>query len=241
MLGVYRTYRRSKSLTYPLQYICQKRCISDYLSQASNAKTIQDFRELVGEMHRRRYNLQRIQFGLAGFSCVFAYLFYEKIVDWVSDQTTTVTSKSLDDPEFLNKIVEFGTQAGKRIVYNLSQDEDTKIVFQQFFSELFITKPIIGAASELSDQTVKKLLFDEQHEQLRQHIIQFALDGVHEIIEDKQLQHNAGNLVWTSFNKAFNPIVWVMYPGPGEESSDNKEKDSGDGEDGGDVGVKQMQ
>lgn len=209
--GVLKWFKSSQTMRFKLN---SNRFISDYVSKAGNAKTIQDFKELIGEMHRRRYNLQRIQFGIVGFGCVFAYLFYEKIVDWLSDQTTTVTSKSLDDPEFLDKIVEFGTEAAKRIVYNLSKDEDTKVVFQDFFSYLFTTEPIVGAASELSDQTVKRLLFDDEYEELRQYIIKFALDGVHEIIDDENFKHNTGNLVWSSFNKAFNPIVWIMYPPP---------------------------
>ena len=133
-------------------------------------------------------------------------------MDWLSDQTTTVTSKSLDDPEFVDKIVKVATEAGKRIVYNLSQDQDTRVVFQDFFSTLFTTEPIVGAASRLSEETVKMLLFDEEYEDLRKYIIQFALDGAREIIKDEQLQHQTGDFVWSSVNSAFNPIVWVMRP-----------------------------
>ena len=216
-LSVYRYSIVRKSLF-------KQRCISDYISRVSKAQTVSDFRQLIKAMHTRQYNLRKIQIGLVCFGGFFAYLFYEKIVDWLSDQTTTVTSKSLEDPEFLDKIVEFGTKTGKRIVYNLTQDDDTKQVFAEFFKELFTSQPIVDAASTLSERTVKRLLFEEQFESFRRHIIDFALEGAHEIIEDEKTKHNAGNLLWSGFNKAFNPIVWIFYAKPEDKSSKVEKK-----------------
>ena len=196
-----------------------KRCISDYLKNVQEAETVQDFRGLIKEMHRKNYNIRRIQYGLVGFGCLFAYLFYEKIVDWLSDQTTTVTTKSMDDPEFLEKVVKVGTEAGKQIVYNLSQDEETVQTFKQFFSYLFTTEPIVGAASQLSDETVRTLLFDEQHSELREYIALFANQITHDIAKDilnnQQLQHHTGNFLWSSVNSAFNP----MYSSGGKQET----------------------
>ena len=76
-------------------HLIGKRSISDYMKKVAKAATITDFKELVSEMHRRRYNLIRFQIGGVLFGLFFLYLFYEKVVDWLSDQTTTVTTKSL--------------------------------------------------------------------------------------------------------------------------------------------------
>ena len=200
----------------------QARLISDYLQRAQKAKTIQDFQELIKEMHRRRYNMHRIQYALLGFGCLFAYLSYEKIVDWLSDQTTTITNKSLDDPEFFEKIVNFGTEASKRVVYNLSQDEETKDVFKKFFCELFTSEAIISATSTLSDETVKSLLFDKKHTLLRNHIVEFAQNKIEKVMADEKFQNSASTLAWKSANKAFNPVVWILY----SNASNTKEEDN---------------
>lgn len=174
----------------------------------TSENTINDMSDLVGEMRRRRYNITRFYIGLAAFGAVFMIMFYETITDWVSDRATDVTSKSLEDPQFLKDAIVFGTKAGKQIVWNLSQDPEVEAVFKTFFKGLFTSDAIKEAASELAHDVVHSVVVDIEHERIRDEAQTLAKERIIELFQDEKVQSAASEFVWKTVNDTLLPWRW---------------------------------
>lgn len=94
-----------------------------YLLEEVRSHTIntKDLKDLYLEMEKRQYNMTRVKFLFIFILAVFAVGGYELIIDFFSKQATEVTSRSLEDKEFIDEFVQFGTKAGVQIVENLSK------------------------------------------------------------------------------------------------------------------------
>jgi len=174
----------------------------------STYETVQDLRELVQAMEKKKYKVRRIQIALGILGGMVIYSFYGKIIGWLSDQATTVTTKSMEDPQFLEDAVTFGTEAGKQIIYNLSKDPETKTIFEEFFKDLFTSKTIEGAASNLSKEVIRTLIMDPEYESLREEAQEYVRIQLIAIMLHQKVQHTATYVIWNSVNDAFLPWRW---------------------------------
>jgi hypothetical protein len=140
------------------------------------------------------------------------FTFYETITDFLSDRATDVTSKSLEDPEFIRDATVFGTEIGKQIVKNLTQDPEVKEIFKVFFADLFVSDYIKMSAKELANDTVRAVICETQHELLRDEATELAKQRLIQLFEDPEMQIYASNFVWKTFGGAFVPWKWDSVP-----------------------------
>ena len=120
-------------------------------------------------------------------------------------------------------MIVFGTKAGKQILKNLSKDSELKEVFEVFFKELFLSKPIEEAGSDFANHVVKHLIFDEGYKPLRNDTEEFVKSLLKSIVQDELVKHHSSNFVWSTVNRGLNPIWWVWKESPINKTVDEKQ------------------
>lgn len=180
--------------------------------------TVKDVQDLLSAMKRRRYNLRKMYVALGTLTALIGYSSYETITDWMSDRATDVTSKSLEDPQFIEDATKFGTTIGKQIVYNLSKDPEVKQIFTEFFTDLFTSEPIISAAKDLSNDVVHSIVVNPEYEPIRVEATELAKERIIHILEQPEVQTAVNDLVWNTINNTVLPWRWR-----GEDFVENKD------------------
>ena len=178
---------------------------SESLKNASES-TAKDIQDLFSEMRKRRYNTTRFKILLSLFGTFTVFVFYEAITDFISHRATDVTSKSFEDPQFVEDATIFGSAVGKEIVKNLSQDPEVKEMFAEFFTSLFTSDPIKKAAGQLSESVVHSIIMDDEHEIIREQTIALTKKKLCEIFHDPKIQQETSNFIWTTVGGAFYPF-----------------------------------
>lgn len=180
--------------------------IESFKNVSSN--TAKDIQDLFAEMRERRYNTTRLKIFLSLFGTLTIFVFYEAITDFISERATDVTSKSLEDPQFLKDATIFGSTVGKEIVRNLSKDPEVEEMFIQFFKKLFLSKPIKDAAGELSESVVHSIITsnDYEHEKLREDAVILAKEQICNIFNDPKIQQETSTFIWKTVGGAFSPF-----------------------------------
>lgn len=177
----------------------------DSIKSASEATT-KDIHDLFQEMRRRRYNTRRFKIILGAFGTLTVFVFYEAITDFLSERATDVTHKSLEDPQFIADATVFGTTIGKQIVKNLSEDPEVETIFADFFTKLFTSDPIKGAASELSNDVVHSIVTNVDHEKIRDEATVLAKERIIQLFKDPEVQKQTSQFIWTTLGGAFYPF-----------------------------------
>jgi len=159
-------------------------------------------------------------FFLAAFGTLIGVLFYDKITDWMSERATDVTSKSMEDPQFIDDATVFGTYVGKQIIVNLSKDEEVKNIFGEFFKDLFTSEPIVSAARNLSNDVVHAVVVESEHEQIRSEATELAKKRIIKVFQDPETQEAVNVLVWKTINDSVLPAI-LPWPWGGKKKEND--------------------
>jgi len=176
-----------------------------------------DLKALYREAERRKYNMRWI--GIAGLG-IGTYFFYGVITDWATDQAADVTTKYLENPKFKRDIIIFVedtidelvkservqndiTGLLEQSVYQLADTPEIQDKLAELFTNVFQSETIKNAGGELSEDVVRQLLHSDEYSELREEAIKYIIDETIKIINDDELQRNAGIASWNAFKVWF--------------------------------------
>lgn len=193
-----------------------------YLDSLSRSEIVGDLQALYKEMERRKYNFRKIW--IIGGS-VGVVVFYNTFKDWASDQAADVTSKYLENPKFKKDILIFVeatveelvkservqkdvSELLKGCVVQLSESPEIEKKLSELFVRIFKSEMIKTTGAELTDDVVKQILYDEKYAVLRKEATQYIINELIQIINNEELQKNAGVASWNAFKVWFgiNPV-----------------------------------
>lgn len=170
-------------------------------------ETLNDVGELLHEMRRRRYNMTRIKIAACAVVGGIGYLFYDKVTDHASRELSSITTKSLEDPELNRELVEMGTKLGKQILKELSEDDEIKVILSDLFKDVFMSDKIKRTGADLGSYIVTELLTNDSYSEVREKVVDFAYYNSKEqairLANDSELQEETGKMMWKSFKAGF--------------------------------------
>ena len=141
------------------------------------------------------------------------YAFYDLIIHTFGKHVNSVTTKSLEDPEFqkqvdifvkdrtmellnipefLELVEEKAIDISKKVVYTLKNDKDTIDSLATLFYSCIISETVRNAATSVSLDTANILLKDKG---LNENGYNYLKDYIGRITNDSQVHSNLGNLV----------------------------------------------
>jgi len=164
-----------------------------------------DFADLYAEMEKRNYNMRRIKIIMvivAGFIIVTSYEF---IIDFFSKQATTVTTRSLDNLDFIKELNDFGKNAGKQIISDLAKDPEIQKLLADMFKEIFSSELIKKTGSELASNIATDILTNEKYKDLHEKALDYGKSYAVKIMENEKIKDETSKFIWHSFKHSFLP------------------------------------
>lgn len=161
--------------------------------------------------------------------CISVAVFYSAFKDWASDQAADVTSKYLENPKFKKDILIFVeatveelvksdrvkkdiSDLLKMCVIQLSESPEIEIKLSELFVRIFKSEIVKNSGGELAENVVKQILNDEKYASLREEVIQYVINELIVIVNNEEIQKNAGIASWNAFKVWFGITPNVPQP-----------------------------
>lgn len=176
-------------------------------NQVNEAPTTKDIHALFREMERRRYNTRKIKWLASGIGLTLICLSARQIKEFLSTQTSEVTTQSMDDPNFQRRVQELSTQISKEVLSKLMEDSElksrlmgyTKDVIEEAVVELYQTPQFKQETREMVADLISSELIQHKSSQLAEQVVK-------KLIDDDNLQYNMGKSMR-------NALYYGMVPG----------------------------
>ena len=186
--------------------------INDLKNDFNNTSYIKDLNEMLIEMEKRKYDTKKMRIIILIFIICLLIIFYDIIINWAGQQTTNITTKSLNDPKFKKQVVKFCEETIEELVkskniqdnvsnllknsvIDLSKDEQIRKSLIELLSKIIITDEMKNSGSQLCEQVVDKIMNSPEHENLRKLIYIYLSNEIQKLSNDKQVQNNLGKLI----------------------------------------------
>jgi hypothetical protein len=181
----------------------------DKLDTMSNSEIVGDFKDLVGEMKKRRYNMQYV--GIVG-STVIAFLVfggYNLIKKFttkeVSGFSIDVIDGVLQDPEFEKKCLEFiqrptiinkVTGVLKTSVNDLCDSPEVRTELANLLYRCIVMDVVKAGGSELGGFVANDLVNGPNHEETRKKIYEYLSNQIRDVTADPQIKAHVSQFMW---------------------------------------------
>ena len=190
------------------------RLLQDIHDTLDKKPFVKDFKELLEEIEKRRYNLRKIYFiiGAAGI-----FLSYNLIRDWTKDQVQVITTESLKEEKIQKDVLHFCENIISQLrkspsvqkdianlleiaISDLSQRERVQKDLEDIFYRVFTSSLMKNAGKELSASTVQKLLESPEFKNL---VAKYAKEEISQLCHDPEVKQNIGELILNSIKSWF--------------------------------------
>lgn len=91
----------------------------------------------------------------------------------------------------------------KGCVVELSQSPEIEEKLRELFVRIFDSDTIKNVGGELSEDIVNQILHDAKYDQLRKEATQYVVDELIKIVNNEEIQRNAGIASWNAFKVWF--------------------------------------